>query len=121
MNHHTPDTQRLAFEAFQTLQQTHYTAYARAHLGPRDADHAVRDTFTAILAAWRDIITDPAPAQRAWEHLRTHVHRHSPRTDRDDIRTLAALGYNTQATAALTGLCPGKVRFLERPAGFGTP
>ncbi|MEU6311460.1 hypothetical protein [Streptomyces sp. NPDC047014] len=111
-----PSTHHLAFEAFRLLQHSHYTAYAHAHLDPREAERAVRDTFTTVLGAWREIITDPAPAQRAWEHLRTEVHRHhdAPATDRDDIRTLAALGYSAQDTAALTGLSPGKVRFLAR-------
>ncbi|MCX5071218.1 hypothetical protein OHA84_35290 [Streptomyces sp. NBC_00513] len=122
MNHHPSAAQRLAFEAFQALQRTHYTAYAVAHLDPEDADRAVHDAFAAIFTAWRDIITDHAPAQRAWEHLRTQVHRRArpdspaPPSDLQDIRTLAALGYNAQASAVLMGLSPGRVRFFQRGA-----
>ncbi|MFD5891060.1 hypothetical protein ACFWHQ_34565 [Streptomyces sp. NPDC060334] len=120
MSHHHSAAQHLAFEAFQALQQAHYTAYARAHLGAHEADRAVHDAFAAILATWQDVITDHAPAQRAWEHLRTRVHSRDappgPPSEREDIRTLAALGYNAQDSAALMGLSPGRIRFLQRAA-----
>ncbi|MFD7446183.1 hypothetical protein [Streptomyces sp. NPDC059909] len=117
----------LAYEAFQALHRPHYLLYARAHLGPARATEAVHSAFAALLDAWPAVISSGNPSTRAWELLTEQVHSRTGArvraTDllREDLQTLATLGYSAELTATVTGLSLGSVRSLTRSGSPALP
>ncbi|MFE7548091.1 hypothetical protein [Streptomyces gardneri] len=110
----------LSFEAFRTLHHADYLTYARARLHPRRADEAVEQTFSTLHGAWRTVLGSPSPAHTAWIVLndRLHASNGAPCCPagalREELGTLAALGYSPEHTATLTGLPLGRVRSTIR-------
>ncbi|MEU3748480.1 MULTISPECIES: hypothetical protein [Streptomyces] len=114
----------LSFEAFRTLHHADYLAYARACLPSHRADEAVEQTFLALSGGWRAVLGSSSPTNTAWTLLNGHVHANdgepccSTGALREELGTLAALGYSPDRIAALTGLPLGRIRSVARTRAF---
>jgi rhodanese-related sulfurtransferase len=110
-----------AFEAFCALHRDTYLDYARAHLPPQQAHHLVCSVLGELAVGWRDIVSNPNPAARAWKLLRTRVQSTAPAPamlgacpaqQYDALILHCRIGYSSTAAAAVMGLDPSKVRYL---------
>ncbi|MEU5810702.1 hypothetical protein [Streptomyces sp. NPDC047718] len=113
--HHMPRTPP-ALQAFIDLQHRHYLAYARTLLPADQALTAVITVLTRLAAAWNSLVTEANPTAHAWDELTRTVHSHTsqPPDLRDDLATLASLGYGPHACARITGRDLGKIHYLTR-------
>ncbi|MET9110042.1 hypothetical protein [Streptomyces zhihengii] len=111
----------LSFEAFLALHHNDYFSYTVARLPSRRATAVVEQVFTTLRSRWSTALGSPSPERTAWGILNEHLNAVDEKQPccaagalRAELLALAALGFTTERSAALTGHPVGTVASVLR-------